>query len=215
MEILIDTSPLANQSSFRGIGRYTEELVASLRALPTEHTFFTSGDVYTHLELIHYPFFDLFFHTLPLSKKTKTVVTIHDVIPLIFPVHYKPGIRGSISLLVQKLSLRSVSAIIADSSCSARDICEHLRIASDKITAIPLAASASFAKTPQSLTDEARKKYDIPKNYLLYVGDINYNKNLPFLISVCAKIPDVTLVLLGRSVKNASIPEGREIRQAI
>ncbi len=215
MKVLIDTSPLANKSANRGIGRYTRELVDALRALHTDHTFFTSDDRVGNVDIVHYPFFDLFFPTLPFLKRTKTIVTIHDVIPLVFPRHYPVGIRGKLGLLHQKLSLISVKHVITDSLCSKRDIVDHLGVKPDLITSVPLAASQLFVRQSGSVIDCVRKKYDIPKNYVLYVGDINYNKNVPFLIRVIARIPDVTLVLVGKAMKNSTIPEGRAIAKAV
>ncbi len=215
MNILIDTSPLETASSGRGIGRYVKELVTALKRANSIHHIYTSADEPKHVDLIHYPFFDLFFPTLPLFKKTKTVVTIHDVIPLVFPKNYYPGIRGSINLFRQSLALRSVSHIISDSSVSKRDTTQLLHIRPEKISVVPLAAADEFFKRSQSEIDAVRKKYAVPKNYCLYVGDINYNKNLPFLISVMAKIPDVTLVMVGRAMKNTAIPEGKAIAKAI
>lgn len=215
MNILIDTSPLRNKNALRGVGRYTKELVNALRALPTQHTFYTSDDRPASVDLIHYPFFDLFFPTLPLVKKTKTVVTIHDVIPLIFPRHYPVGIKGRIGFLYQILSLRSISHVITDSACSKRDLNDQLKLSGDRVTSIPLAASSEFAKQTNSVVEAVRRKYNIPKNYVLYVGDINYNKNLPFLIRVMAQIPDITLVLVGNAVQDIHIPEGKAIHDAI
>lgn len=215
MDILIDTSPLSTASGGRGIGRYVSELVTALKSLTTEHKFYTTQDAPGDCDLVHYPFFDLFFHTLPIFRKKPTVVTIHDVIPLVFPKRYPVGISGKIAFIRQRLALRSVSHVITDSMMSKRDIEEYLKVSHEKITVVPLAASEQFSKRTVPEIDAVKKKYGIPKNYFLYVGDINYNKNLPFLISVMGKIPDVTLVLVGRAVTNTSIPEGRAIQKAI
>lgn len=215
MEVLINTSPLKTASAARGIGRYVSELVKSLQLISSGHKFYTSDDRPKSFDLIHFPFFDLFFPTLPVIRKKPTVVTIHDVIPLIFKKHYPVGIRGKLAFLYQKLSLRSVSQIITDSEASKRDIAEHLKVHPDKITVVPLAASEAFVKKTQAEIEVVRKKYELPKNYVLYVGDINYNKNLPFLIMVMARIPDITLVLVGRAMANTKIPEGLAIKKAI
>src|SRR5258708_18064237 len=193
-------SALKNQNAIRGVGRYTSELVSALRMLQSSHSFFTSDEHPSHVDITHYPFFDLFFGTLPLHKSNKTIVTIHDVTPLVFPKLYPPGVRGYIKFLRQKLALRGVSHIITDSHCSKRDIVEYLKIKPEIITPIPLAASREFFKQSVSVVEDARRKYELPKNYVLFVGDINPNKNLPFLISVMAHIPDITLVLVGKSV---------------
>ena len=68
------------------------------------------------------PYFDLFFLTLPLRKVKPTVVTIHDVTPLVFPDKYLKGLRGWLKLQVQKFSLKGVSVVITDSENSKKDI---------------------------------------------------------------------------------------------
>lgn len=217
MNILIDTSPLHNANAIRGVGRYTFELLQALRRQHTSHNFLSSTESkeITSADVIHYPFFDLYFPTLPLFKKAPTIVTIHDVIPLLFPNQYRPGLRGRVAHLRQRLALSSVSQVITDSNASKRDIIDHLKIPSDKISVVYLGSSEDISRPNQAVLDEVRKKYELPKNFALYVGDINYNKNLPFLISVCKKFPKLTLVLVGKNVNNTKIPEGKGIQDAI
>jgi glycosyltransferase involved in cell wall biosynthesis len=215
MNVLIDTSPLKNQSAVRGIGRYTRELVQALRLLPTSHHFFTSEDKAERIQLIHYPYFDFFFATLPFLRPAKTVVTIHDTIPLIFPKHYPRGVKGTLRFLRQKIALKTVAHVITDSHNSKRDIHEHLKVPLDKITPVPLASSPDIVHQHISVVEEMRKKYSIPRKYLLYVGDINYSKNIPFLLRVMKALPAVTLVMVGKQLKNTSIPEGKEIESLL
>lgn len=215
MKVLVDTSPLQTASADRGIGRYTRELVAALRALPSEHEILTLEDKPKQVDLVHYPFFDFFFATLPLIRRSKTVVTIHDTIPLIYPKHYVPGIKGTLRFWRQRLVLGTVNHIITDSANSRRDIHEYLGVPLDKITPVPLAASESLVRPTQAVIDAVRKTYELPKRYLLYVGDINYSKNLPFLLRVIKLVPHVTLVMVGKQVKNVNIPEGQLIEKTI
>lgn len=216
MNVLIDTSPLRDQNAGRGIGRYTYELLQALRTVGTQDHFYASTDPLPQsLDLVHYPFFDLFFLTLPFRKRAHTVVTIHDVTPLILAKHYPPGIRGTIKFLLQKMSLHGVSHIITDSNISKRDIIEKLHIHQEKISVVPLAASQDITRPAQSVIDNVRKKYEIPKYYALYVGDINYNKNIPFLIQAMKNVPKLTLVLVGKNMDDSTTREGRAIQKAI
>jgi len=60
------------------------------------------------------------------------------------------------------------------------------------------------------------KKYQLPNQYVLYVGDINYNKNLPTLITALRELPkEISLVLVGKNTKPQDIPEWRAIEEAI
>ena len=88
MKVMVDTSPLKSGHAIRGIGFYTKNLVQALEKYNILRD--------KNPDIIHYPYFDLFFNTLPIKNAKKTVVTIHDVIPLLYPRHYPSGIKGKI-----------------------------------------------------------------------------------------------------------------------
>jgi glycosyltransferase involved in cell wall biosynthesis len=207
LRVKLDTSPLTNGHVGRGIGRYTRSLQAALISngeveLITESTSAEKPDV------VHYPFFDLFFSTLPIKKRAPTVVTIHDVIPLMFPEHYKAGVKGSARLLKQRLALRSVKSIVTDSEFSKQQIHSYLSIPLKSISVIHLAADESLRKSASTVVEEVRARLKLPSKYLLYVGDINYNKNIPQLIKLLKFIDDeIHLVCLGANFKPQPIPE--------
>lgn len=216
MKIVLDISPLKTLSSYRGIGTYTRELIKALRHHHPEHDYtLTSKPDEAEADLIHYPYFDFYFLTLPLFKSLPTVVTIHDVIPLVFKKHYPPGLRGLIKHQIQRYSLNSVQAVITDSYQSKADIIKHLKLPADIIHPIHLAAATHFKPIPKSQIQPVLKKYQLAKPYLLYVGDINYSKNIPGLITTLASLkPTHHLVLISRALKK-NIPEATEIKQLI
>lgn len=210
INVLIDTSPLGNANAHRGIGTYTRFLAEELEKLPQISLQRSSLQVPSDFkpDVVHYPYFDLFFSTLPLKHPAKAVVTIHDVIPLKFPEHYDPGLKGSIRFMKQKLALSQVQAIITDSQASKADIITHLGINEEKIHVIYLAANQALQASDDISIRRIKRKYMLPKNYLLYVGDINYNKNLPQLIKALRYLPkEIKLVLVGRNFKPQNIPE--------
>lgn len=211
IKILIDTTPLDSGHAVRGIGTYTRLLTAQIEQNPeievTRSSVLTKESQFKP-NIIHYPFFDLFFPTLPVNVRTKTVVTIHDVIPLKFPEFYKPGIRGSLNFKRQKLSLKTVNAVITDSESSKNDIIEHLSVPPDKIHVVALAANPALTAQDERAIRRVRRKYRLPSQYVLYVGDINYNKNIPQLIKMTKFLPDsVKLVCVGKNFTPQSIPE--------
>ncbi|HCC84087.1 MAG TPA: hypothetical protein DEP87_00145, partial [Candidatus Pacebacteria bacterium] len=217
-KLLIDTSPLLNGHSHRGVGQYTRLLTQELEKNPDLAVFRSDRFSATPCEadIIHYPFFDLFSPSLPLWKKAKTVVTIHDVIPLKFLDYYSAGKRGMLSLWRQKMALKSVSAVITDSLASAADIIKFLHVASEKVTVIPLAANPLLQPAELSIQRRVRNKYHLPDKFLLYVGDINYNKNLPQLIKMLKFLPDeIHLVCMGKNFYPHDIPEWRWIESQL
>jgi glycosyltransferase involved in cell wall biosynthesis len=218
MNVLIDTSPLQSGHAIRGIGVYTRLLVQELRKLPeiTVHETGDEGVEKTHIDLIHYPFFDFFAGTLPLWKTSPSVVTIHDVVPLLFPDQYPAGVKGKIAFGRQWSALRRIDAIITDSHAAGSDIITQLKIAPEKIFPIHLAANPEMGRVVEEQVALTRKKFRLPKKYILYVGDINYNKNLPQLIKAMKYVPnEYYLVLVGKNFRPQPIPEWKAIEQQI
>lgn len=220
ISVLIDTSPMNSGHSIRGIGAYTRHLTNELKNR-YDLTTITSSEYSTFkdkpkIDLIHYPYFDLFYPTLPLNITKTTVVTIHDVIPLKFPEFYLPGIKGKINFERQKLLLKNVNAVITDSHSSKKDIVEYLGIAEQKIHVIYLAANPELKSSSETEIKKVAKKYNLPKKYVLYVGDINYNKNIPQLIKMVKFLPgDIDLVCVGSNFREQDIPEWRWIETQV
>lgn len=216
MKIFFDTSPLINGHQGRGIGVYTKNLIAALRKIPTIGV--QSGEVKRggfECDLIHYPYFDFYFRTLPIRKKVKTIVTIHDTIPLIYKNEMKPGIRGELKFIAQKFALKNCSAIITDSQSSKIDIEKYLEVQAEKIHVTPLAVDQDFSKSISS-NPASKKSLKLPEKYLLYVGDINYNKNIPGLIKAYSQAKNKgDLVIVSRALSIKHIPESQKIIQEI
>ena len=221
MKVVIDISPLKTGHKTRGIGMYTRRLIEALHKIDKKNQYIvtTKANLVRNADLTHYPYFDLFFHTLPLKRKTKTVVTIHDVIPLIFPKDFPAGVRGKARFFLQRLAIRSVEAIIADSYNSKKDITKYLGIEPEKIHVIHLAADGAFKPQSKEKIARIKKKYALPKKFLLYVGDVNPNKNLTKLIAAMQKVrremPDIHLVLVGRVFADKALPQVKQILSAI
>jgi glycosyltransferase involved in cell wall biosynthesis len=216
LTVLIDTTPLNTGHAIRGIGAYTRLLTNELEKIPRVSVLKSSSienDKQKKLShIVHFPFFDLFFATLPLKIFKPSVVTIHDTIPLRFPKQYPSGIRGKYNLLKQKLALKSVSAVITDSHSSKKDIMSFLKVPESKIHVIYLAANPELSAQSSSQVEEIRNKYHLPKKYVLYVGDINYNKNIPQLIKMMKFLPDdINLVCVGSNFTEQEIPEWKWI----
>lgn len=217
LSVLINTTPLETEHAGRGIGTYTRLLVQSLQELDLIVLRSSIAEENRqHFDIVHYPFFDLFFSTLPLNLKTKTVVTIHDVIPLLYPEQYKPGLKGALSLKKQKLFLKTTKAVITDSETSKTDIHQHLAVPLKKIFVVPLAANPALHAQGSKTIQETKEKYSLPAEYILYVGDINYNKNITQLIKTLKYLPDhVHLVCVGKNFKPQDIPEWHWIQTQI
>ena len=217
MKVAIDTSPLFTGHESRGIGAYTKNLVEEFKSGKWDFDFiFFDGKNYSaDADLVHYPYFDLYFRTLPLRRDKVRIVTIHDVIPLVFPQHYPAGIKGRINFFFQKFALRNVDAVICDSRTSKEDIANKLSVPKSKIHVVYLAASPSFKKIDdENFLNEVSKKYKLPKKFVLYVGDVNWHKNIENMLKA-VKIAGCDLVMVGRALVDDNIPQTREANSLI
>ena len=215
MKVALDISPINSQHSPRGIGNYTKNLKDNLQRLNIEVIPIQNSKEEVHVDIYHFPYFDFFFRTLTPHKNAKNIVTIHDAIPLLFPKHFARGIRGNINLFFQKKALTNIDAVICDSNTSKKDINKTLHIPDNKIFVVYLAASGNFKQISNNKTLQiTAKKYHLPEKFILYVGDVNWNKNvLPLLEAI--KISNVNLVMVGKSLIDKSLPEVSEIENTI
>ncbi len=216
MKVGIDISSLHSLSKGRGIGFYTQALIDSLKKYTDiEIKVIESVNQQQNVDLIHYPFFDFFRPTLKINNNVPTIVTIHDVIPLLFPKNYPPGIRGRVNLFLQKQSLNKTKAIITDSKSSTNDITQILKISQNKVHTVYLASSEHFTKLTEKEINERTKKFNLPEIFALYSGGVNWNKNLINQTEAALK-SDIDLVLVGGGFDNKNNldhPEMKEFKQ--
>lgn len=208
MNIALDISPLKNdnqlQHRVRGTGMYIENLKESLpKYYPkNKYTFFARGEkIPSNIDLVHYTYFEPFFLTLPIFSNFKTIVTVHDLIPFVFPKHFPVGLKGKAKWQLQRLALQRTDAIITDSKCSKKDILHKVGINENKIHVVYLAAARDFTKIEDNelRIKNVIDKYHLPKKFVLYVGDVTWNKNLPRLIKAVSLIK-LPLVMVGKTL---------------
>jgi len=199
IKIALDVSPLSGQSRFRGVGMYIKKLLESLeKSSNLEVIRFDNGRIPPKADLVHYPYFFPFKFSLPFNLNQDFVVTVHDLIPLIFPEKYPPGIKGKFVFEIQKIFLKRAKRIITDSETSKRDIERFLGYPKNRVDVVYLAPANKVKKiNDKKILSEAIKKYHLPEKFVLYIGDVNYNKNLPGLLKACRMVK-VPLVVVGK-----------------
>ena len=210
MRIAIDISPLTSgnflQHRVRGTGFYLKNLKESLLKyyLDNEYEFFNRQEkIKIEPDIIHYPYFEPYFLTLPSNVSGNNVVTVHDLTPLVFKNEFPAGVRGEIKWIIQKKRLKRVGAIITDSNSSKKDINKFSGIDNSKIHVVYLAAASYFTQIPEEKKREIIKKFNLPEDFVLYVGDATWNKNLPGLIKAISKTGS-HLVIAGAAFANES-----------
>lgn len=213
-KIAIDVSPLYDGNSVRGVGHYTKHLVDSIQSvLKTDKTYKDyqvdliekPGQDLKKYHLVHYPYFDPFKLTLP-KKEIPTIVTVHDLIPREHKKHFPVGLKGELKWLLQKNKLKKVDYIITPSHYSKYVIQNLTKYPQDQIYVTYEAAPKEFKPiTDKKYLDSVRKKYKLPKKFVLFVGDINWNKNLPNLTKACISLK-YPLVLVGSAATKENVP---------
>lgn len=205
MKIAINTGPLESGNSVRGIGFHTKELLSAINKVIHEYKNLEiiPVDLFKvkvgKYDLVHYTSFNPYFFSLPFKKQAKRVVlTIHDLIYLVYPDSYPPGIKGKIRFFIQKLLIRSVDKIITISNASKADIVKFLGVSPERVSVVYLAAKGELKRiSTGTILHQIKTKYHLPEEFVLYVGDINYNKNIPTLMRAC-RIANVPLVIVGK-----------------
>ncbi len=135
------------------------------------------------------------------GRRTACVVTIHDLIPLLFPEFtpraWKTRLRPIFRALMRE-TVRRADAVVAPSEATRRDIVETFRLTperAERIAVIPEAADERFC------TEAAPPAAEAP--VILYVGRRDPYKNLPLLVEAFARVraavPAARLRVIGPS----------------
>jgi glycosyltransferase involved in cell wall biosynthesis len=113
----------------------------------------------------------------PLLPRVPTVVTIHDLIPLLLREYRGgPAVRAYTALV--SAAAQSAALILTDSEASRRDIVANLGLPPERVRAIPLAADRRFRPEPAPEDAAARARYGLPSRYTLYLGGFDVRKNV-------------------------------------
>jgi glycosyltransferase involved in cell wall biosynthesis len=129
------------------------------------------------------------------------VVTLHDVIPYVYP-QTSSLLERIIYYRWLPLRLPSVQAVLTGSHHSRKDIQRYLSVRGDRLFVVPYGISDRFRASPgEGAQTEVANKYGIARPYVLYVGDFTHRKNLKRLLeaflSMRSRRGDIRLVLAG------------------
>ena len=209
MRVAIDSGPLSSGHAVRGVGVATKALIESLlkynknNNVKIEPLDFNTSDL-SKFDLLHYTSFNPYFLNYPKigSLKIKSVLTVHDLIPLIYKKQYASGIKGYIKFLENRYLISKVDRIITVSETSKKDIVRLLKVDEKRISVIYWAPGQKFKRViDKEKLLKVKNNYRLPNRFVLYVGDVNYNKNLSTLVEACSKV-NIKLVVVGKQADN-------------
>jgi glycosyltransferase involved in cell wall biosynthesis len=165
------------------------------------------------VDLCHVPYL-----ASPLRSPVPTVVTIHDLIPLLLP-EYRSTLRVRLYTWLVSAAARRADLIITDSQHSRQDIVDHLGIDPRRVRAIYLAADPSCRVISDTAKlERVRQAYGLPETYVLYLGGFDRRKNLEGLLRAYARVSAAwdavpALVVAGRlpTADTALFPDPRRM----
>ena len=153
------------------------------RKLYTEQAGFPRFCRSQRANLAHVPHF-----APPLLNVCPTVVTIHDLITLIFPEYTATAAVRAYAAMIA-VAARRADGIIADSEHSKRDIVRLLGIAEERVSVVYLAADSRFRPAARhSDLAAARARYGLPERFVYYIGGLNRHKNVGALLQAFAAL---------------------------
>jgi glycosyltransferase involved in cell wall biosynthesis len=220
MRIGIDGIPLATPKT--GIGHYTFELAHNLATIAPEDEFELIAPVPLNISSVfppnlrttlgrtgalrkrwwtiglplhvredRLPLFHGTNYMVPLWQRCLTVVTIHDLSLLLHSDTHREDLVRRAKRRLPTMT-RVASHILTDSEAVKKEICEHLAVSPEKITAVPLAARPMFSPVPLDKTVETRRRLGVEDDFILYVGTVEPRKNLITLVRAFAELMKTT-----------------------
>jgi glycosyltransferase involved in cell wall biosynthesis len=128
------------------------------------------------------------------SRGARLVVTLYDLIPLIMHERYNADWGYMATAWIARLGLLgSAHQILTISRQTAEDAMDRLNIPEDRITVIDSGVSDRFSSLVPTREEAASiLRAELPKvrpGFLLYVGGVDYRKNLEGTIRAYAELP--------------------------
>jgi len=117
----------------------------------------------------------------PLFSPVPLVVTVHDLIPFLFPEYaYSPLVK-LYNALVEKAVPRA-RFILADSVSTMRDVLNYLRVSKDKVKVVYPGVGGEFGPVEEKFRMEVLEKYGLKGRFFLYLGGFDRRKNIGLLL---------------------------------
>jgi len=128
------------------------------------------------------------------SRSTRLVVTLYDLIPLIMREEYSADWGYWATAWIARLGLmRAAHQVLTISEHTAEDAIEHLRLPENRVTVIGSGVSdrlSSLVSSREEATALIRTELpNVRPGFLLYVGGLDYRKNLDGALRGYAELP--------------------------
>src|SRR3989338_4052716 len=150
---------------------------------------------------------DVFYspeYIVPVLGRVKKTITVHDFINIEYPLYRKrSGALRRLYFYLKDKTLHRADRISSVSRYTKEKIRQLCGIDESRISVIYEAAQDCFRPlSDRGLFSRVEKKYKIEGRFILYVGAIDYHKNIDGLIKAFSRIKDNSAALLLAGVKN-------------
>ena len=127
------------------------------------------------------------YYLMPYLNPCPVVVTIHDLIPILYPQYFTAMQRVVFNVTV-RLAARSARVVVADSEATAADLRRCLQLDSRKVRVVLAAADPSLTRPGEASIEGVRSAHGLAKPYVLYVGSNKPHKNLTRLVEAWSQV---------------------------
>jgi glycosyltransferase involved in cell wall biosynthesis len=145
-------------------------------------------------------------YVLPTAVRSRSVVTIHDCIHLMFPQYLPNRAAYAYARATMWSAAHRSNCILTVSEASKRDILHFFNIPADKIEVAYNAIEERFWRQPADADiARVRERYQLDHAFVLYVGNIKPHKNLVRLIEAFDGLrrlgfDDLKLLIIGDEI---------------
>lgn len=137
----------------------------------------------------------------PAIGRFPSVLTIHDLQPLVMPENFSAAKRRWLSAMLPRSAQRA-SLIVTPSDPAGDDVVRRLGVARDRVRTVPHGISPP-SPPPPDLVALVRRRYRLGRQAILYPAITYPHKDHVTLVRAFARLapsrPDLTLVLAGGS----------------
>ena len=173
------------------------------------------ADNYSIAEQIHVPWVlmrekpDVYHaphYVLPVAVRSRSVVTIHDCIHLMFPQYLPNRAAYAYARGAMWSAARRSDRILTVSEASKRDILHFFNVPPDKISVVYNAIDERiWEEPPPEDIARVRERFQLDQRFVLYAGTIKPHKNLVRLIEAFAQLrkgefEELKLLIIGDEI---------------
>ena len=132
----------------------------------------------------------------------RLVLTVHDLIPLLFPSTVSKAFRWQFFLWLSR-SLQLADQVICVSQTTRTDLLAHFQVDPDRVAVVYNGADHVDAVPALGVAGRAQLEgFDLPNAFVLYAGAFDARKNIEAVVHACSMLKAqgraTTLVLMGQ-----------------